>query len=215
MADIIVLHSGGMDSSVALLLARQTGTEVLSLGFDYGQAHGVERMFAAELCRKHGIPRRVLRLRWDKPPLGVPRGRSLEEMGREPSAAFLPARNAVFLTLAAAEAAGVGARELWLGVNALDYSGYPDCRPEFIAAFQAMLDLAMPDAPRVVAPLQHHTKPQIAALARELGLGRDETWSCYDPQLDGGAVKPCGLCDACKLHAYAWDPANAAAAEGA
>jgi 7-cyano-7-deazaguanine synthase len=185
-------------------MAQRTGAQVLSLGFDYGQAHSVELLYAAALCRKHGIARRVIRVEWDKPPLGVPRHRSLEEMGREPSAASLPARNAVFLVLAAAEAAGVGAGELWLGVNALDYSGYPDCRPEFLAAFRAMLAAALPDPPQVIAPLVDRTKPEIAALARELGLGRDESWSCYDPQLGPTGVSPCGVCDACKLNDYAW-----------
>jgi 7-cyano-7-deazaguanine synthase len=179
---------------------------VLSLGFDYAQLHSVELLYAAALCAKHGIPRRVIRVEWDKPAsLGVPRHRDLAEMAQAPSAAFLPARNAVFLTLAAAQAAGVGARELWLGVNALDYSGYPDCRPEFLAAFEAMLAAAMPDPPRLAAPLVHKTKPEIAALARNLGLARGETWSCYDPQLAADGVRPCAVCDACKLHSHAWD----------
>ena len=204
MADIIVLHSGGMDSSVALLIAQQSGASVLSLGFDYAQAHSVELLYAAALCRRHAIPRRIIRVEWDKPVLGVPTGRSFEEMGSSPSSAFLPARNAVFLTLAAAEAAGVGAGELWLGVNALDYSGYPDCRPEFIEAFQAMLAAAIPQPPLVVAPLIDKTKPQIAALARELGLERGETWSCYDPQLGQWGVSPCEICDACRLNELAW-----------
>jgi 7-cyano-7-deazaguanine synthase len=122
-----------------------------------------------------------------------------------PSAAFVPARNAVFLALAAAEAAGIGAREVHIGVNALDYSGYPDCRPQFIAAFEAMLAQAMPAPPRIVAPLLTMSKPQIGALARELGLGPGDTWSCYDPQYRSGGVQPCGVCDACKLHAHAWE----------
>jgi 7-cyano-7-deazaguanine synthase len=195
-----------MDSSVALLLAKRNGHEVLSLGIDYGQAHAVEMEYAQRFCDSRGILRRVLTVRWDMPALGVPVNRSIAQMrSRGPSPAFLPARNAVFLTLAVAEAAGVGAREVHLGVNALDYSGYPDCRPEFLAAFEAMIAQAMPDPPAIVAPLVHLTKPQIAQLARELGIRRDETWSCYDPQGDAGAVVPCGICDACRLHAYAWD----------
>jgi 7-cyano-7-deazaguanine synthase len=205
MAEIIVLHSGGLDSSVALLLAAQAGRPVLSLGFDYAQLHSVELLYAAALCGKHGIPRRVIRVEWDKPAgLGVPRHRSLEEMSATPSSAFLPARNAVFLTLAAAQAAGVGATELWLGVNALDYSGYPDCRPKFLAAFEVMLAAAVPAPPRVVAPLVSKTKPQIAELAHTLGIGPGETWSCYDPQLTPAGIQPCAVCDACKLHAHAW-----------
>ena len=200
-----------MDSSVALLLARREGRDALSLGIDYGQRHSVELLYAGRLCERVGIPRRVLEVKWDMPQTGIPRNRELDEMrSAGPSPAFLPARNAVFLVLAAAEAAGVGATELWLGVNALDYSGYPDCRPEFLAAFEEMLARAMPDPPKVVAPLVERTKPQIAALARELGIGPGDTWSCYDPQLGEGGVTPCSICDACKLHAYAWEQANSA-----
>jgi 7-cyano-7-deazaguanine synthase len=209
MPSAIVLHSGGMDSSVALLLARRDGRDPLSLGIDYGQRHSVELLYAARLCEREGIPRRVLEVKWDMPQTGIPRDREVDEMrSAGPSPAFLPARNAVFLVLAAAEAAGVGASELWLGVNALDYSGYPDCRPEFLAAFEEMLARAMPDPPRVVAPLVEHTKPQIAALARGLGIGPGDTWSCYDPQLSDEGVTPCRVCDACKLHAYAWENAG-------
>ena len=205
MTKAIVLHSGGMDSSVALLLARREGRDPLSLGFDYGQRHSVELMYAARLCDREGIARRVLEVKWDMPQTGVPRDREIDEMrSAGPSPAFLPARNAVFLVLAAAEAAGIGATELWLGVNALDYSGYPDCRPEFLAAFEEMLARAMPGPPKVVAPLVERTKPQIAALARELGIGEGDTWSCYDPQIGAAGVTPCNICDACKLHAYAW-----------
>jgi 7-cyano-7-deazaguanine synthase len=209
MSAAIVLHSGGMDSSVALLLARREGRDPLSLGIDYGQLHSVELLYANQLCRRESIPRRVLEVKWDLPPTGIPRNRELDEMrSAGPSPAFLPARNAVFLILAAAQAAGMGATELWLGVNALDYSGYPDCRPQFLAAFEAMLAQALPDPPRVVAPLVDKTKPQIAALARELGIGPGDTWSCYDPQIGADGVTPCRICDACKLHAYAWEQAN-------
>jgi 7-cyano-7-deazaguanine synthase len=201
----IVLHSGGMDSSVALLLARREGREPLSLGIDYGQRHSVELLYAKALCERERIPRRLLEVKWDMPQTGVPRDREIDEMrSAGPSPAFLPARNAVFLVLAAAEAAGTGATELWLGVNALDYSGYPDCRPEFLASFEEMLARAMPEPPRVVAPLVEQTKPQIATLAHELGIGEGDTWSCYDPQLGADGVTPCRICDACKLHAYAW-----------
>jgi 7-cyano-7-deazaguanine synthase len=197
-----------MDSSVALLLARRDGREPLSLGINYGQLHSVELLYAAALCRRESIVRRVLEVKWDMPATGIPRNRELDEMrSAGPSPAFLPARNAVFLVLAAAEAAGIGASEIWLGVNALDYSGYPDCRPEFLAAFEAMLARAMPDPPKLVAPLVDKTKPQIATLARELGIAPGDTWSCYDPQLGAAGVTPCRICDACRLHAYAWESA--------
>src|SRR5688500_3445787 len=115
MTKAVVLHSGGMDSSVALLLARREGREPLSLGIDYGQLHSVELLYAAALCAREGIPRRVLEVKWDPPATGIPRNRELDEMRTgAPSPAFLPARNAVFLVLAAAQAAGAGASELWL-----------------------------------------------------------------------------------------------------
>jgi 7-cyano-7-deazaguanine synthase len=197
-----------MDSSVALLLSRREGRSPLSLGIDYGQLHSVELLYAEALCRRAGIPRRVLQVRWDLPQTGIPRNRTLDEMrSGEPSAAFLPARNAVFLTMAAAQAAGIGANQIWIGVIAIDFSSYPDCRPQFIAAFEEMLRQATPDPPRVMAPLLCMTKPQIATLARELGLAPGDTWSCYDPQLAAGGIVVCGVCDACKLHAHAWEHA--------
>jgi 7-cyano-7-deazaguanine synthase len=208
----LVLHSGGLDSTVCLLLARAQGRAPISLGIRYGQRHDVELAFAARQCARFGIERRVIDVHWDKPAIAIPTGRTMEEMRRAIAPTFLPGRNAVFLALACAEAAGVGAGEVWLGVNAIDYSGYPDCRPSFLEAFAAMWAEAVPDPPRLVAPLVQKTKPAIAALARSLGLAPGDTWSCYAPVDTPDGPRPCGACDACILHAHAWAEAEKAPA---
>lgn len=204
----LVLHSGGLDSSVCLLLARQQGREVISLGIDLGQRARIELRYAANLCNRLGIPRRIVRVRWHRPKLAIPMDRTVEEIRQSVSSAFLPGRNAVFLSIAAAESASVDAKEIWIGVNSIDYSGYPDCRAEFIEVFQTMLDKAIPKGPKVIAPLQDLSKPQIAKLAIQLGLSREETWSCYRPERVGRILRPCGRCDACVLSDYAWTNAK-------
>lgn len=202
---VVVLHSGGLDSTVCLLEARAKGYEVLSLGINYNQRHQVELAYAAQQCSRFDIERRVISVAWDKPARQIPIGRDVREIRSGTSVAFLPGRNGVFLMLAAAEAAGVGAAEVWTGVNSIDYSGYPDCRPAFIESFRKMLALAIPKGPRLMAPLQRKTKPQIARAAKRLGLGRYDTWSCYRPQVVESGLSPCGVCDACRLHAFAWE----------
>jgi 7-cyano-7-deazaguanine synthase len=206
----LVLHSGGMDSTVALLLAREAGLAPVSLGFAYGQRHAVELEYAARLCERFEVPRRVITVHWDQPELSVRRPASLEEIGQSLSPAFLPARNLVFLSLAAAEAAGLGATQVWAGMNAVDFSGYPDCRPAFVDAFRSCLKETLTDAPEVVTPLINLSKPQIAAEAQRLGLTRDDTWSCYAPEERSGVIVPCSACDACLLHDYAWEKSEAA-----
>jgi 7-cyano-7-deazaguanine synthase len=201
---VVVLHSGGMDSTVCLLLAREQCRDVLSLGIDYKQRARAELHYAQELCSKFGIHRRVIRLEWDKPSRHVPKDRLPEEMNRSVSPAFLPGRNAVFLTLGCAEAAGVGASEVWIGINSIDYSGYPDCRKEFAEAFQTMINLAIPNGIRIVTPLINMSKPEIAREAKRLGLKEEDTWSCYTPVKNRSKITPCGRCDACVLHALAW-----------
>lgn len=207
----IVLHSGGLDSTLCLLMAREAGREVTSLGVDYGQRHRIELEFALAQCQRFGIQRRVLRVEWDKPVRQIPAGRSLGEIRTGISPAFLPGRNAVFLALACAEAAGIQAGEVWTGVNAVDFSGYPDCKPEFIAAFNSMIKLAIPNGPEVVAPLIHMSKAQIAADAGRLGLAEGDTWSCYQPRQSVEGLIPCGECDACVLHDHAWKHAHSRA----
>lgn len=204
----VVLHSGGLDSTVCLLLARSRGRTPLSLGIAYGQRHDVELAYANKQCERFGIERRVIDVGWTRPDIAIPKDRSVTEMKAGIAPTFVPGRNAVFLALACAEAAGVGAEEVWLGVNAVDYSGYPDCRESFLQSFRAMWAEAVPTPPRVVAPLVTLTKPEIAALARSLGLAPGETWSCYAPDMRGPEPAPCGHCDACLLHMHAWDAAG-------
>jgi 7-cyano-7-deazaguanine synthase len=206
----LVLHSGGMDSTVCLLLAKEQGREVVSLGIDYGQKSRAELQYAIQQCRKRGIERKVINVAWDKPERTIPADRSLDQIRREMSSAFLPGRNAVFLTLGCAEAVGIGASEVWIGVNSVDYSGYPDCRPEFVEEFQKMISLAIPRAPQIVAPLVHMSKPEIAEEAARLGLVPGDTWSCYRPAETINGFEPCGRCDACVLHEYAWRAARKA-----
>ena len=208
----VVLLSGGLDSMVCAALAREQGFDVLALTIDYGQRHRVEiesaRRIAAQLAERHIIlpidlaafGGSALTADIDVPKDGV--GASGE--GGIP-VTYVPARNTVFLSLALAWAEAAGARDLFIGVNALDYSGYPDCRPEFIAAFEALANQATRagveanDGKRgftIHAPLQHLTKADIAREAARLGLDAADSHSCYDPAADGGA---CGLCDACRL----------------
>jgi len=204
MVKAVVLHSGGLDSTLCLLMAKEAGREVVSLGIDYGQRHRIELEYAQAQCRRFAINRRLLRVEWDKPSRNIPIGRSLDEIRSGISPAFLPARNAVFLTLACAEAMGIEAVEVWIGVNAVDFSGYPDCRPEFINSFKSMINSAAPGAPQVVAPLIEMSKPTIAAEAKRLGLFPGDTWSCYQPQFTRDGILPCGQCDACIIHDHAW-----------
>lgn len=204
MRRAVVLLSGGLDSMVCAALAREAGFAVLALTIDYGQRHRVEieaaRAIAAELADEHIV------LPLDLTAFGgsaltadiaVPKDGVAEGI----PVTYVPARNTVFLSLALAFAEARGAHDLFVGVNALDYSGYPDCRPEFIAAFQALANKATRagvegEGFTVHAPLQHLTKADIAREAQRLGLNPASSHSCYDPGADGGA---CGLCDACRL----------------
>jgi 7-cyano-7-deazaguanine synthase len=204
----VVLHSGGLDSTLCLLMAKEAGRDVVSLGIDYGQRHRIELEYALVQCHKYNVQRRVLRIEWDKPDRDMPTGRSLDEIRSGISSAFLPARNAVFLALACAEASGIDAEEVWIGVNAVDFSGYPDCRPEFIDSFKTMINTAVPGGPLIVAPLIEMSKPAIAAEAKRLGLAPSDTWSCYQPKFTNQGISPCGQCDACILHDHAWCETN-------
>ena len=206
MSKAVVLLSGGLDSMVCAALAREAGFSVLALTIDYHQRHRVEldaaRRIAAELADRHIV------LPLDLSAFG---GSALTDDIAVPKdgvqdgipVTYVPARNTVFLSLALAWAEAAGARDLFVGVNALDYSGYPDCRPEFIAAFAALANSATKAGVEgsgftLHAPLQHMTKADIAREAARLGLDAGLSHSCYDPAADGGA---CGACDACRLRA--------------
>ena len=201
----IILHSGGLDSTVCLLLALKKGREVISLGVDYGQRSRAELEYALKLCNRFDVERKVLKIEWDKPERVIPKSRSINEIGKEVSSAFLPGRNALFLVLACAEAAGIDASEVWTGINSIDYSGYPDCRPEFLEQFRKMINLAIPGGPEIIAPLMSLSKPEIAKEAYRLGIRQGDTWSCYRPQTTDNGFEPCGQCDAWVLHKYAWE----------
>jgi len=210
----VVLLSGGLDSMVCAALAREAGFGVLALTVDYNQRHRVEleaaKVIAAQLADRHIILPMDLRgfggsaLTSD---IDVPKGGVAEE---GVPVTYVPARNTVFLSLALAWAEAAGARDLFVGVNALDYSGYPDCRPDFIAAFEALANKATKagvegDGFTVHAPLLHMTKADIAREAARLGLDAGMSHSCYDPAPDGGA---CGLCDACRLRSKGFEEAG-------
>jgi len=209
----LVLLSGGLDSMVCAGLAREAGFSVLALTIDYNQRHRVEleaaRTIAAMLADRHIVLPLDLTafggsaLTSD---LAVPK----EGLGDGIPITYVPARNTVFLSLALAWAEAAGARDLFVGVNALDYSGYPDCRPEFIAAFEELANKATKagvegDRFTVHAPLLHMTKADIAREAARLGLDAGLSHSCYDPAPDGSA---CGLCDACRLRAKGFEDAG-------
>lgn len=202
---IVVLHSGGMDSTVCLYQAKADGHQVYSVGIDYNQRLYVELLYAAKQCEAIGVQREVIKVNWRKPERPIPLGRQVGEMRSSVSPAFLPGRNAVFLTLAAAHAAGLGADEVHIGLNCIDFSGYPDCTPDFFNAASSMLSQAMPNGPKLAAPLLHMSKRDIGRRAHALGLGKNDTWSCYRPQIAEVGIVPCNECDACVLHAHAWD----------
>ena len=202
---VVVLLSGGLDSMVCAGLAREAGFRVLALTIDYGQRHRIElesaTRIAAAVADEHFVLPLDLRafggsaLTAD---IAVPK----EPGGNTIPVTYVPARNTVFLSLALALAEARGARDLFIGANALDYSGYPDCRPAFIEQFERLAAVATKAGDeggtfRVHAPLIAMTKADIVREARRLGLDPGLSWSCYDPQ-DG---RPCGACESCRLRA--------------
>jgi 7-cyano-7-deazaguanine synthase len=209
----VTLLSGGLDSMVVAALAREAGFAVLALTLDYGQRHRVELEAAARVAAAVGVERHVV-LPLDLRAFGgsaltadiaVPK----DGVGDDVPVTYVPARNTILLSLALGWAEAVGARDLFIGVNAVDYSGYPDCRPAFIAAFERLAGLATKAGSegagfRVRAPLQHMTKADIAREAARLGLDAGISWTCYDP-----APGPlhCGRCDACRLRARGFEEA--------
>lgn len=202
----IVLVSGGLDSMVVAALAVEAGRRLIALTIDYNQRHRIELDAAARIAAHLGAERHIVL------PLDLTRfggsaltdgAISVPKEGVQPGipSTYVPARNTIFLSLALGLAEATGTRELHIGVNALDYSGYPDCRPEFVAAFEQLANLATKagvegDRFTVHTPLLHMTKADIAAEATRLGLDAGMSWSCYDPQ--PGDLH-CGRCDACRL----------------
>jgi 7-cyano-7-deazaguanine synthase len=206
----VVLLSGGLDSATVLAIARAEGYECHALSFDYGQRHARELESAKKVAAALGAIHH-LTLCLDLRAIGgsaltadidVPKGRSDEAMSTGIPVTYVPARNTIFLSHALAWAEVLGAEDVFIGVNFLDYSGYPDCRPEFIEAFETLANLATQAGVegrsrfRIHTPLIELSKAQIVARAYELNVDLSLTWSCYAPEPDGRA---CGLCDSCLL----------------
>jgi 7-cyano-7-deazaguanine synthase len=209
----VVLLSGGMDSAVVLAHLRHEGFDCHALSFDYGQRHRVELERAAEVAKALGaashrvatIDLRIFGASALTADIAVPKGRDVEHAHDIP-VTYVPARNTIFLAHALAMAESLGARDLGIGVNAIDYSGYPDCRPGFVEAFERLANLATRAGVeaaergerwiRVHTPLLQLTKAGIIRRGRELGVDLSRTVSCYDPAPTGD---PCGTCDACQL----------------
>jgi 7-cyano-7-deazaguanine synthase len=206
----VCLVSGGLDSSTCLALARRDGYACFALSFDYGQRHKHELQAAARVAAHFGAERHlVTKIGLDAfggsaltADIAVPKARSADEMSHGIPITYVPARNTIFLSFALAWAEVLESSDVFIGVNALDYSGYPDCRPEFIQAFETMANLATKAGVegrqrlRIHTPLIALTKAQIIAKGIELGVDYALTSSCYDPSEEG---EPCGQCDSCLL----------------
>ncbi len=206
----VVLVSGGLDSSTVLAMARERGFLVYGLSFDYGQRHRFELEAAKKVCEAIGVEWHII-LNLDLRAFGgsaltadiaVPQDRNETQMQAGIPVTYVPARNTVFLSLALAWAEVLGAADIFIGVNAVDYSGYPDCRPEFIQAFERLAQLATKAGVenqcqwKIHTPLIAMTKAQIIREGLRLGVDYSLTHSCYDPDANGN---PCGRCDSCRL----------------
>jgi 7-cyano-7-deazaguanine synthase len=206
----VVLLSGGLDSTTVLAIARSEGFEPYALSFRYGQRHTVELAAAARVAAAFAVPRHVVAdidLRvfggsaLTDDTIAVPHHASADDLGSEIPVTYVPARNTIFLSFALAFAETIGSSDVFIGVNALDYSGYPDCRPEYIAAYETMANLATKAGVegqqklKIHTPLVALTKAQIIARGLELGVDYALTHSCYEPV----GERACGTCDSCLL----------------
>jgi 7-cyano-7-deazaguanine synthase len=210
----VVLLSGGADSATTLAVARREGFRTFTMSFDYGQRHGVELKAANRIAERMGVERHQV-VTIDLRAFGgsaltddleVPKGRSQDEMTGEIPITYVPARNIVFLSYALAWAETLGASDLFIGVTAVDYSGYPDCRPEFIEAYERMANLGTKRGVEgwkihIHTPLIRLSKREILRLGLDLGVPFEDTHSCYDPSPSGG---PCGACDSCTIRMRAF-----------
>lgn len=206
----VVLLSGGIDSATTLAIARHKGFEIYALSFSYGQRHAVELKAAGRIAKENKVARHLI-LNLDLRKIGgsaltadidVPKNRKAAQFKKDIPVTYVPARNTIFLSYALAWAEVIGAKDIFIGVNVLDYSGYPDCRPEYIAAYQKMADLATragvegKQRLKIHAPLIKMSKAQIIRRGMRLGVDYSLTHSCYDPSSSG---KACGACDSCLL----------------
>jgi len=214
-AKAVVLTSGGLDSTTALAIAKRDGYACYALSFDYGQRHRMELDRARAVAQTLGVVRHVV-LEVDLRQFGgsaltsdeaVPKARTRNQIGEGIPVTYVPARNTIFLGFALGYAEVLGAFDIFIGANCLDYSGYPDCRPEFLRAFEDLANLATRAGVegkgkfRVQAPLLEMRKDQIIRAGLELGVDYALTWSCYDPTAEGLA---CGACDSCQLRLEAF-----------
>lgn len=211
----VVLLSGGLDSATALACALEDGYDVLPFSVNYGQRHSTEMVAADGLVTAYHrrgasvASRVVVTVAFPQPILGsaltdtqnvqVPLDRPLADMSKDVPVTYVPARNTFLLGLAASFAEQQGASRIYTGFNVLDYSGYPDCRPEYVEAYNALLRLGMQSPAQVCAPLVYKTKAEIVQLAVSLNVPLELTWSCYT-----GGERPCGRCDSCILRAQAF-----------
>ena len=215
----VVLLSGGLDSTTVLAIAKSEGFEPYALSFRYGQRHAVELVAAQQIAQALGVQDHVV-VDFDLRKFGgsaltsdiaVPKGRAAEQMSRGIPITYVPARNTIFLSFALAWAETLGATDIYIGVNALDYSGYPDCRPEYIRAYEQMANLATKAGVEGVQLLKIHTpliqltKAAIIRRGLELGVDYSITSSCYDPAPNG---RPCGQCDSCLLRGKGFSEAG-------
>ena len=213
----VVLLSGGLDSATVLACALRDGCEAYALSFSYGQRHAVELKAAEKVAQAMAVAKH-LKISFDLTEIGgsaltsdipVPKGRSGAEIGAGVPVTYVPARNTIFLSFALAWAEVLGATEIYIGVNALDYSGYPDCRESYIRAFEKMAKEATKAGLEgreihIRTPLVQLTKAEIIRLGTSLGVDYSLTWSCYDP-IDGRA---CGTCDSCQLRRKGFEEAG-------
>lgn len=215
----IVLVSGGLDSTTTLAIAVSRGYDVYALSFDYGQRHKLELKAAENVVKKLGVKKHII-IEINLQKIGgsaltdtipVPKKRTISEIKNQIPVTYVPARNTIFLSLALAWAEVMKIENIFIGVNALDYSGYPDCRPEYINAFETMANLAIKEAVegkmqvRIHTPLIQKSKADIIKTGLELGIDYGMTWSCYDPRPEGS---PCGQCDSCLLRKKGFDEAG-------
>jgi len=215
----VILSSGGLDSTTAMAVAVNEGYEIYSLSFNYGQRHAVELKAAQKVAKAFHV-RKHLVLNIDLAKIGgsaltddidVPKCRSEDKMQQGIPVTYVPARNTIFLSCALAWAEIIGAKDIFIGVNAIDYSGYPDCRPEFIKAFEYMANLATKAGVqgrlklKIRTPLIHLSKAEIIKKGIELGVDYGITHSCYDPSPEGRA---CGKCDSCILRKKGFEEAG-------
>lgn len=209
----VILLSGGLDSATVLAIAKEQGYSCYTMSFDYGQRHRAELQAAERVSRQHAVEHKVIGINLDgiggsaltDSAIAVP-----ERLGEGIPVTYVPARNTVFLSLALGWAEVLGAQDIFIGVNAVDYSGYPDCRPEFIDAFERMANLATKAGVEgsgfsIRAPLQNLSKAEIVKIGVQLGVDYSSTVSCYQADDDGRA---CRVCDSCRLRAAGFEAAG-------